>query len=299
MKMKKTAIMVSLVVVAANAFSGFVAIGSLGNAADTNGYGAVAYSYAIQDKEISIAQFGAFTNAAGITAGSTNFNDTYWNSGGRTVGTNAPAVYLSWKDAAQYCNWLTTGNANLGVYQFDGGGALTNIISRADILAGVLSGIALSGKVYALPTEDEWYKAAYYTTNRTWSLHVNGTGIQPVWGTQANYKSAISNNGAVATWDVGAGMVEQNGTYNMAGNVREWCQDQVDATNGVTRGGQYNSTGGGISSATRTLALYTAENATIGFRPVEFTFDPKAASVFMVASAWIMLPPRLQPCGVR
>ena len=45
----------------------WVSIGNAGNAADTTGYGAVAYEYKIGKYEVTNAQYGAFLNAKATT----------------------------------------------------------------------------------------------------------------------------------------------------------------------------------------------------------------------------------------
>ena len=87
---------------------------------------------------------------------------------------------LSWYDAVQFCNYLTTGDTENGVYKFTGD-SLTDIMNHEQ--AGSTYGVA-----YFLPTEDEWYKAAYYTGS-SYSLYTNGTNIVPIAGTD----SKISN----------------------------------------------------------------------------------------------------------
>lgn len=65
---------------------------------------------------------------------------------------NKPVVYISWFDAARFANWMHNG-ANNGDTET---GAYT--------LNGALSGIFIknTNSKFWIPTEDEWYKAAYY-----------------------------------------------------------------------------------------------------------------------------------------
>jgi formylglycine-generating enzyme required for sulfatase activity len=130
----------------------FVDIGNAGNAADTTGYGAVDYDYRIGQHEVTIEQFMA-VQAADARVGSGD--EGYWHDGTRTVGVNAPASYVTMYESAMFCNWLTTGNAYEGTYQFNDSGILTNVLTRRQMNES-------GGLFYVLPTEDEWYKAAYY-----------------------------------------------------------------------------------------------------------------------------------------
>jgi formylglycine-generating enzyme required for sulfatase activity len=90
----------------------FVTIGNAGNAADTQvmwtdgttGYGAVGYNYRIGKYEVTNAQWNAFAATAGVPTEDPTINQQ-------------PANFVSWYDAAQFCNYLTSGNKSLGAYQ--------------------------------------------------------------------------------------------------------------------------------------------------------------------------------------
>jgi hypothetical protein len=176
----------------------FVNIGNPNNAVDSTSYGVVGYDYRISQTEVSFEQF----QASGI--GALN----YWAG----VGQDAPVVNITWHEAAQYCNWLTSSNVNVGAYTIVGG--LVTAINR--------SYRNTNGVAYVLPTEDEWYKAAYF--KGTYSDYANGTSDLPT-----NNVNALYGNGLAGTvWTVGQGTEEQNGTFNMMGNVFEWLETSAD-----------------------------------------------------------------------
>ncbi|HPR83657.1 MAG TPA: SUMF1/EgtB/PvdO family nonheme iron enzyme [Pontiellaceae bacterium] len=222
----------------------FVAVGGAGNAADTGGYGAVGYNYRIGRYEVSANQWGAVAAAAGI--GETGV----WSG-------SQPVASVSWYDAAQFCNWLTSGNKYLGAYQFSGSGTLTNV-NRS-------SSVSIYGMTYVLPTEDEWYKAAYYTGSG-YSLYANGTGTEPAAGTDSRYK------GYSSPWTVGSGTVEQNGTFDMMGNVWELNESALDGVldsmseTRLARGGSFGSTGDRLLPDERWEISPSGETDYIGFR---------------------------------
>ena len=126
----------------------FVTVGDAGNTADTRydstGYGAVGYNYNIGTYEVSENQWDT---VAGIT-GDLLDDSGYWSGGDLPVG------HISWHEAAMFCNWLTSGDVTQGTYTIDGAGLVTSI-NRA-------SAQSTYGTAYFIPTEDEWYKAAYY-----------------------------------------------------------------------------------------------------------------------------------------
>ena len=74
---------------------------------------------------------------------------------------NRPVNYVSWGDAARFCNWLHNG-------QPTGAQDDTTTEEGAYDLDGATSDAALmevrrsAGASWFIPTESEWYKAAYY-----------------------------------------------------------------------------------------------------------------------------------------
>ncbi len=170
---------------------------------DSSG-GDVGYNYKIGQTEVSVAQW----EASGIVAGSATYNK---------YGTDdAAVVNISWHEAARYCNWLTSGNADVGAYTVSSG-AVTGITDHDSVAMSSL--VSTYGTVFVLPTEAEWRKAAYWTGSE-YSLYANGTSTAPVKNVDANYGNASADG----PWDVTGGTTEQNGTLNMMGNVWEWME---------------------------------------------------------------------------
>ncbi len=267
-------LMMALLGAAGMTQAAMVTIGAAGNPADTTGYGAVGYTYQISATEVTIAEFQQATGAG-------DGDENYWNAGTRTVGTNAPASYVSLYEAMKYCNWLTSGNINLGAYQFSGG--VYQSTDRA-------SAVTTYGTVYALPTEDEWYKAAYYTgtVGDLWSLYANGTDTVPTAGWNYYYDSPNY------TWTVGYGGEEQNGTYDMMGNVWEWMED----SSGVLRGGSCYDFEYSLPSSTRLILNPVSEYSTFGFRVVAIP-EPATALLFGIGGlgAWMVRRNKLKSSG--
>jgi hypothetical protein len=241
----------------------FVSIGNAGNTADTKvmndgttGYGAVGYEYRIGKYEITNAQWNAFTSAAGAPTG--NPADAYDQSA-TIPGDQQPTNYVSWYEALQFCNYLTSGDKSKGVYRFSGNNANPGDFLDIDQAAAQ----AAYGTIYFLPTEDEWYKAAYYKGDGSgYSVYTSGLNTKPVADNGWNY-----HGGAYSTaWNVGTGTMEQNGTFDMMGNVYEWNESLIGTFRGI-RGGASNSSGDDIASWDRSaLGEPFKEYGPVGFR---------------------------------
>ena len=236
----------------------FVPIGNAGNAADTGGTpgcGSVGYNYRIGKYEVTNAQWNAFISAAGAPTGNPlgAYNDNPSNNGDQK-----PTDFVSWYEALQFCNYLTSGDKSQGVYQFSGNNA-----NPGDFLGiNRKAAQASYGTIFVLPIEDEWYKAAYYKPDGSgYSLYANGTDAAPIAGVETNYYMIVGQ-----PWNVGTGKQEQNGTYDMMGNSWEWNEAWVGSS-GAMRGGQYSHTFSDyLRSTHRWLYTPTDEDEGLGFR---------------------------------
>lgn len=257
----------------------FVAVGDAGNAADTasGGYGAVDYEYRIGTYETTIGQYTKFLNAVAQTdthglydtlmgtnlniAGISRFGSpgsyTYavMNNGGDS--SNRPITCVSWFDAARFANWMHNG-------QPSGEQNAATTEDGAYTLNGATTGTAPArndGARFSLPTDNEWYKAAYYspllnagsggyhayaTQNNVAPGNTIGGGVN-----QANYYAgtyAVTQSGdydALQNYltDVGAftNSASYYGTFDQSGNVWEWndLAGDADSSRGV-RGGVWS-----------------------------------------------------------
>jgi len=247
----------------------FVNIGYAGHAGDTantvNGSnpGFVANNYKMGKFEVTEAQW------ASVIAADSNVGDTGLSSGLQ------PTTGSSWYEAAKFANWLTSGSYNNGAYQFSD----PNTLIAVDRLAA----IATYGTVYVLPTEDEWYKAAYLKSDGSaYTLYASGDSIPGV-ETDANYGGVSGSYGD--PWDVGTGNIENNGTFDMNGNAWEWNESALDGTldnmaeDRVFRGGSSSSTDDFLLSSFRVGIPLVLEDALVGFRVAAI---PEPSSIAMV-----------------
>jgi len=258
-----------------NAAAGFLTISNPGNLADTRvmsdgttGYGAVGHTYQIMRYAVTNAQWNDFVQRAGAPTGA----DSGYSYGSTYTEDALPVQNVSWYEAAQYCNWLTSGDKYSGAYLFDQDGRFAGIDREQAVLD--------YGKVYALPTEDEWYKAAYYDAqNDTYHLYANGSDNPPAAGVDAMYGQTWPYDGP---WNITDGTQEQNGTYNMMGNVWEWNETAVGSYR-VLRGGAFDTQDDFVlSSAYRHyIAVPHGEFSSAGFRVVVLVPEPTGLALLL------------------
>jgi len=203
----------------------FVTIGNASNGTDPatgNLYGAVGYNYRIGKYEVTNAQWNAFTVAAGAPTG----NDGGYSYPAYYTGAQQPTNCVSWYEAAQFCNYLTSGNKYSGAYKFDISGNFLGI-DRA-------SSISTYGTTYVIPTEDEWYKAAYHkndgVTGNYWLYPTQSNDvpsndvINPDPGNNANVLYAMGSPDYLNAVGEFENSDSAYGTFDQGGNVFEWTE---------------------------------------------------------------------------
>ncbi len=327
----------------------FVTVGDAGNAPDTavmaapdytTGYGSVAYVYQIGKYDVTDAEYCQFLNAKAAAS------DPYglWNSdmvsnvnseGGITRSgsgpytyavksgyANFPVVDVTWYDAVRFVNWLTngqqSGDTESGTYTLTGSGpewtvAVPSASQRLAWSAG--------GKTYyLLPSEDEWYKAAFYKgggTNAGYWTYATQTDTSPSWelstpagpnpGTNsANFCNAagdfavtgspVDDSGQNYLTDVGAypASLSAYGTLDQAGDVCEWNEALLSSSHRGVRGNgwEYYYNVGWPESTNRSGGLDPSqEGPMFGFR-VASVPEPStlalllAGAVALLACTW-------------
>ena len=250
----------------------FVTISNAGNTGDTraetypSGCGAVGYNYRIGKYEVTNAQWNAFTDVAGAPTGDQSYA---YDQSALFIGAQQPTNMVSWYETLQFCNYLTSGDKSKGVYQFSG-----NNSNPGDFLGiNRAAAQAAYGTIYFLPTEDEWYKAAYYKPDGSgYSTYANGEESIPAADNGWNYDGGSYSE----PWNVGTGTMEQNGTFDMMGNVWEWNESLLVANTyfltgfyRVLRGGCYLNTDGVLGSPVSSYYShwqFNDEGSHIGFR---------------------------------
>jgi formylglycine-generating enzyme required for sulfatase activity len=180
--------------------SNFVFVGNANNAADTNGFGSVNTNYLIGKYSVTNCEYALFLNSVdpqginpqglynlnmnnnvrgGISLISGNANGSKYVT--KPNMSNKPVIFISWFDAVRYCNWLHNGaltynntndaaNArNSGAYNV-GTATTGNAVTKE------------SNAAYYIPTENEWYKTAFYkggSTNAGYWLYGTQSNTAP------------------------------------------------------------------------------------------------------------------------
>ena len=262
----------------------FVNIGNTGNTADTTSYGAVPYEYRAGTYEISQNAIDKATASgmANVTAGP-------W------IG-NQPAATITWYEAAAFVNFLNTSTGKTAAYDLAWTGSAWSMNLWSSAQAWQVGGENLyrnKDAYYFLPSENEWYKAAYYNpAGSNYFLYPTASSSVPTAvasGTDvgtAVYNGATFNPAAVTF----AGGLSPYGTVGQGGNVWEWNESAFDGTNSSSsedrafRGGSLVDTEDNLRSSFRDDGLPAFENSVFGFR-VASVPEPSTYALLLMAGA--------------
>jgi len=281
--------------------------------------GAVGYVYEIAKFEVTAGQYTEFLNAVatadtyglynvrmadptsafGCNIQRSNSSGSYTYSVGDGSPTdvanwgNRPVNYVSWGDVVRFCNWLhngqpmgaqdvnTTENGSYDLsathgYYGPGG----EILDENSLNIALLAVTRNANATWAIPTEDEWYKAAYHkndgVTGNYWD-YPTGSNAVPNNG----YPQGDTGNSATfydGDYTVGSPYYRTNvgffglsdspyGTFDQGGNLWEWNEAALYECRGI-RGSAWNRYGVDCMHASYRYYGVTSLNeyADIGFR---------------------------------
>ena len=264
------------------------------------GYGAVDYEYAIGRYEVTMGEYADFLNAIaaddtyGLWSTDIGRPDFVWvlpregAPGSYTYSIEPdwayrPVNFTSWGTAARYCNWLHNGRPT-------GAQDLSTTESGAYYLNGAVDDASLMAVVrepdawYALPTHNEWLKAALYDGDAdVYYAYPTGSDelpshllVDPDPGNNATYNPgdgpAVPENYTIGApyYRTIVGAHENSaspfGTFDQAGNVGEWTE-RIYRGERAALGGSYGQ-GELYLNTTGQLLDPSARRAWIGFRVV-------------------------------
>ena len=312
----------------------FVTVGLPGNASDpannasVPGIGAVGNAFGMGTYEVSNSQYAEFLNSVDSLGANALalFNTGMMNDarGGilftpaASTGAkfsikagyeNLPVVYVTFFGAARFTNWLHNGQGNSstesGAYTLLGG---TPTPSNANTLT------RNSGAQFWVPSENEWFKAAYYQPSTlggdadNYWLYPMQTNLQPfsahpLGATPSNSRAGnfFSFDSIANGYDEGYALTSspsfitsQNylirvgaytqarsffGTFDQGGNVSEW-NDTMDASasRGV-RGGSWGGNTVDLRASSRGFLDASGAGNVLGFRVATVATVPEPTVV--------------------
>jgi sulfatase modifying factor 1 len=260
----------------------YLSVGNTGNHWDTTGYNAISYAYNINKYVLTNPQHGEFLNAKGASDHGTMSHSGMTSSGMTQTGNlgnfsykvnsslaNNPVANFSWDNGEHFTQSMMNSQGSSDMESDACTLTRTTAIMTKNIVA----------QVY-LPSEYEWYKAAYDTRkDSAYSLYPNGQSRIAYWDAAVN--SSESTN-------VGRYYRDANSyaAFSQGGVVAEWNEAVIFAQSLGVRGGNwfddYN-----VRSANSCGFLTKFESDGIGFSVTSVPVS--TAIVLMVLASGTML----------
>ena len=306
----------------------FMNVGHVGNAADTRytapefAAGAVDYHYRMGKFEVTAGQYAEFLNAV---AASDTYNLYNPDMGSHAEGckiarggpvdaytysvaadwADRPVNFVSWDDAARFANWLTNGRPT-GAQDLTTTEDGSYFLNGATDWATILNMPREADARYVIPTEDEWYKAAYHANDgatanyfdypTATNVEPSNDAVDPDPGNNANFvvPFPVPEDYTLGApyWRTEAGEFENSdspyGTFDMGGNVWEWNEEILDyAYRGFRAGAYWGAASDQLHASFEAWDLPTTELSTTGFRIAEVP-EPATLGLLSLGSLAIL-----------
>ncbi len=279
----------------------FVTVGNPGNGNDVGAggglysspYGGVSYVFQIGVTEVSESMISN-ARASGLL-----------NVSASVTGPDKPATNVTWYEAAAFVNWMNTSTGHQAAYKLNSQANLLTLWSSPEAWqAGGENLYRHKDAVYFLPSENEWYKAAYHkndgVTANYWDYATASNTIPTAVPSGTAAGTAVFYNGINAyssPANVSAvGGASSYGTRGQNGNVDEMMESAFAAPNDLPgenrtyRGGYWFHTEDAMRSDGRFSRVSSGESTDVGFR-VASVPEPSAV-ILMFGSAVALLARR-------
>jgi len=293
----------------------FVTVGNPGNVPDTryNGLsvGSVGNVYKIGKYETTAGQYTEFLNAVAKADPNGLYNtamaDPFGSWGANIVRSgvspnfsysvaadwaNRPVDWVSFWDAARFANWLNNG-------QPTGAQGPTTTESGAYINIGNQATFARQpGAKFFIPTENEWYKAAYHNKSAgraaSYFNYPTGSNTTPINtlpdpGNHANFydyyymgNSSFTISNPYYRTNVGdfVNSPSPYGTFDQGGNVWEWNETAVTSSSRGVRGGALDHDSVYLLASNR-FGFDPTDEDIVGFRVASIP-EPSTAALLVI-----------------
>ena len=219
---------------------------------------------------------------------------------------NKPVVYISFFDAMRFVNWLENGQptgeqgpgtTEDGVYTINDG----------------ISEVRKHESSFFIPTEDEWYKAAYHDASASATSNYydypTGTDVVPNnnppssdTGNSANFsQNGFTNDDSglhLLLTDVGSYTLSASpyGTFDQGGNVWEWNETYTYPGRGM-RGSSYVNYSRDLQASHRFFEDPSGQYGNLGFRVAAAIPEPSTLLLAVLSATGLSL--RRQPVDFR
>jgi len=272
----------------------FVTVGNPGNGDDTGlggGFysspaGGVSYFYRMGVTEVP-EDWIVKATASGLT-----------NVTAGTFSGLQPATNMTWYEAAAFVNWLNISTGHHAAYDltFNGGWSMSIWSSAESWQLGGENRYRHKDAYYFLPSEDEWYKAAYHkndgVTANYWDFPTAGNAVPTAAGAGTTAGSAVYNSATSLPVAVNSdGGLSAYGTRGQGGNVVEWLETAADGINDagddqrLIRGGDWRSSEVVLRSSTSAFLEPTVSGFEFGLRIASI---PEPSSALLLGSGGLL-----------
>lgn len=305
-----------------------VPVGNPGNTGELSGSGAggfgpdrtcgaVDYAYNIGKYEVTTGQYTEFLNAVAATDTYGLYNPAMWidlfgfacriersgSAGSYTYrvapdAANRPVNFVGWDDAARFANWLhngqPTGPQGLNTTE-DGSYFLNGAITREALLAVSREPDA----TWVIPTEDEWYKAAYHKNDGVTDHYFDyptgsntrpGRDLNDLSGNNANFHDGSTIPIDPPYYTTIAGEFQNSdspyGTFDQGGNLWEWNETAIGQKRGI-RGSAFLMSSDYLHAAERGGSDPTSDDACHGMR-IALVPEPATLMILALASVGVL-----------
>lgn len=265
------------------ALAGFVTVGDPGNVCDPQPqgcFGAVSYIFEVDEFEVTNEDYAIFLTAVadfdpnslyhasmtGISRAGPSGAYTYTAAVSRR---DRAVDFVSTWDAMRYANWLHNGKPSGsqspsttedGAYTMDAQDILDNKVRRNEFA------------LYALPSQDEWHKAAYFDGANYFDNPASSDDAMVCGNVSATAGASNCDGVENHITDVGSYTGSQSpvGAYDMGGNVWDWTETiGPDHDRRIWKGGGWFFGPEWALASAQHGGAPTSEFGSIGFRVVK------------------------------